>query len=301
MPAGTFDGSRLQKIDAEVDLVATKLEVPQALPLESLKASLRLHDSLLKVDPLDFGFAGGTIASRVALDARQPTLKSDVQVDLQRIRVDKLVPDSPVVAKGAGRVGATLHLAGTGNSIADAAAKANGRISATIVNGKISNLLDAASGLNGGKVITLLAGGDKDIIVRCGGVVFDVKEGRGKSTLFLIDTEQTQVLGSGSFDLENERFDLTVAPKPKEFGLLSLRTPVRLYGTFKQPDFQIVKGPLLARAGAALALAAATPVAALVPLIETGPGEDSNCATVDRNVKGAVEQASTKPKQVPRK
>ena len=46
---------------------------------------------------------------------------------------------------------------------------------------------------------------------------------------------------------------MTVAPKPKEVGLLSLRTPVRVYGSFKQPDFEIVKGPLAARLGAALA------------------------------------------------
>lgn len=301
LPAGTFDGSRLQKIDAEVDLVATKLVVPDALPLESLNASLRLHDAMLKVAPLDFGFAGGTIASRVTLDAREPTLKSDVRIDLQRIRVDKLVPDSPVVAKGAGRVGATLQLKGTGNSIADAAAKADGHIAATVVNGRISNLLDAASGLNGGKVLALLAGGDKDIVIRCGGVAFDVKGGRGRSTLFLIDTEQTQVLGSGGFDLENERFDITVAPKPKEVGLLSLRTPVRLHGSFKQPDFEIVKGPLLARVGAAIAMAAATPFAALIPLVETGPGEESNCAGIDRAVKDAVKQAGAKPNRVPAK
>lgn len=301
LPAGTFDGSRLQKIDAEVDLVATKLVVPDALPLESLNASLRLHDAMLKVAPLDFGFAGGTIASRVALDARESLLRSDVRIDLQRIRVDKLVPDSPVVAKGAGRVGATLQLKGTGNSIADAAAKADGRIAATVVNGRISNLLDAASGLNGGKVLALLAGGDKDIVIRCGGVAFDVKGGRGRSTLFLIDTEQTQVLGGGGFDLENERFDITVAPKPKEVGMLSLRTPVRLHGSFKQPDFEIVKGPLLARVGAAIALAAATPFAALIPLVETGPGEESNCAGIDRAVQGAVEQASPGRKRVQRK
>lgn len=276
-----------------------KLVVPQALPLESLNASLRLHDAMLTVAPLDFGFAGGTIASRVALDAREPTLKSDVQIDLQRIRVAQLVPDSPSIAKGAGRVGATLHLTGTGNSIADAAAKANGRIAATVVNGRVSNLLNAASGLNGGKVLALLAGGDKDIVIRRGGVVFDVKAGRGTSSLILLDTEQTQVRGSGGFDLENERFDITVAPEPKEFGLLSLRTPVRLHGSFKQPDFEIVKGPLAARAGAALALAAATPPAALIPLIETGPGEESNCAAIDQAVKGATAQANTVLKRTP--
>ncbi|MGJ7506094.1 AsmA family protein [Variovorax sp. GT1P44] len=291
LPAGSFDGSRLQKIDAEVTLVATKLVVPEALPLESLKASLQLHDSMLKVAPLDFGFAGGTIASRVALDAREPTLKSEVQIDLQRVRVDQLAPDTKAIAKGAGRVGATLRLKGTGNSIADAAAKADGRIAATVVNGRISNLLDAASGLNGGKVLALLAGGDKDIVIHCGGVAFDVAGGRGKSTLFVIDTEQTQVLGTGSFDLEHERFDMTVAPKPKEVGLLSLRTPVRVHGSFKQPEFEIEKGPLVARAGAIAALAALNPIAALVPLIEPGPGENTNCGAIRQTVAGATQQA----------
>jgi AsmA family protein len=108
---------------------------------------------------------------------------------------------------------------------------------------------------------------------------------------FVVDTEQTQVLGEGWFDLAHERFDITVAPKPKQVGLLSLRTPVRVYGSFKQPDYEIVKGPLLARAGAMVALAATAPVAALVPLVETGPGQDTDCAKVQRTVAGAAAQA----------
>ncbi|MDM0111011.1 AsmA family protein [Variovorax sp. J22R133] len=300
LPAGTFEGSRLQKIDAEVDYSAVKLQVPDTLPLESLKASLRLNDSIMKIAPLDFGFAGGTIASRVMLDAREPTIKTDLQVDLQGIRVDKLIPDSQTLAKGAGRFGATLHLTGTGNSIAEAAAKANGRIATMVVNGKVSNLLDAASGLNGGKVIALLAGGDKDIVINCGGAVFDVKSGKGKSSLFVVDTEQTQVLGDGWFDLERERFDMTIAPKPKDFGILSLRTPVRVYGSFKNPEFEIVKGPLMARAGAAIALAVTVPIAALLPLIETGPGENTNCGAVDQKVGSATKKATApKPQRRP--
>ena len=61
---------------------------------------------------------------------------------------------------------------------------------------------------NGEKVLPLLLGGDKDIVIRCGGVAFNVVDGRGKSTLIVIDTEQTQVLGTARFDLANERFDL---------------------------------------------------------------------------------------------
>ena len=297
LPAGTFEVSRLQEIDADVDLQATRLKVPKGLPLESLKASLRLNDAVMKLDPVDFGFAGGTLAGRATLDARAPTIKSDLAVDLQGFRLGQFVPKDSMIAKGAGRVGATLRLSGTGNSIADAAAKSNGRIAMTVVNGRISNLLDAASGLNMGKVITLLVGGDKDIGINCGGAVFDVKDGRGQSSLFVIDTEQTQVLGDGWFNFGDERFDLTVAPKPKHAGLLSLRTPVRVYGSFSRPDYELKKGPLVARGAAVAALSAVGPLAPLVALIELGPGEDTDCGKVRQQTQGEAKQATTSRKR----
>lgn len=293
LPAGKFDGSRLQKIDADVDYQAARLEVPSTLPLESFRFSLRLHDSVLKMAPLEFGFAGGTIASNVMLDARQPTLSSEIQVNFKRIQIAKLVPDQEKLAQGAGQLGGVVKLKGRGNSIADAAAKADGTIQLAVADGRISNLIDAVSGLNGGKVIQLLIGGDKTIAVNCGGVAFDVVGGQGKSTLMVIDTEQTQILGTGTFDLAQERFAIRVEPMPKKPGILSLRTPVRAGGTFKHPEFQIEKGPLLARAGGAIALAVTAPLAALLPLVETGPGTDTNCGKVQQSAGAALGQANS--------
>ena len=295
LPAGKFDGSRFQKIDAEVNYSAARIEVPRALPLESLQASLRLKDAVLDIAPLDFGFAGGTIASRIGLDARQPTISADVQVNFNSVRIDKLVPKQQTLAQGAGQLGGVIKLTGRGNSIADAAAKANGTIQLAVANGRISNLLDAASGLNGGKIIQLLVAGDKTILVNCGGVAFDVKNGQGKSTLMVVDTEQTQILGTGTFDLAQERFDVLMEPKPKRPSILSLRTPVRAFGTFKKPEFQVEKGPLLARAGGAIALAITAPIAALLPLIETGPGTSTNCGDVQRSAGAALKQARPAP------
>ncbi len=297
LPSGSFDGSRLQKIDADVDYRAARLKAPDFVPLESLRASLRLHEGVLKLAPLDFGFAGGTISSRLTLDARKPLIATDAQIDLRSIQVARLVPASAQkIAQGAGTLGARIALQGSGNSIADAAAQADGQISAAVANGRISNLIDAASGLNGGKVLALLAGGDRTIAVNCGGVVFDIKKGRGNASLFVVDTEQTQILGSGGFDLAKETFDLRVEPKPKRPGILSLRTPVRAFGTFKHPDFSLEKGPLLARLGGAIALAVvAAPLAAIVPLIETGPGENTQCARVRNEAGAAVAQARATP------
>ena len=301
LPAGSFDGSRLQKMDAEVNLEAVKLKVPVDLPFESLRASLDLKNSVLKLQPLEFGFAGGIINSQITLDARKPIINTDATVNMRRIQVAKLIPDRKTFAQGAGLMGATIQLKGSGNSIADAAAKSNGRISAAIANGRLSNLLDAASGLNGGKIITLLAGGDKTIAVNCGGMAFDVRQGIGTSSLFVIDTEQTQILGEGGFSLASERFDFKISPMPKRVGILSLRTPVRVFGNFKNPDYSLEKGPLLARIGGAIALAAVAPLAALIPLLETGPGENTNCARVASEVGGAQKQAVASAKKTPAK
>ena len=293
LPSGSFDGSRLQKIDADVSLEALQLKAPTDLPLESLKVTLHLHDAVMKLQPLDFGFAGGTIASQWTLDARKPIINTEAQVDFRRIQVAKLVPASAEkIAQGAGTLGARIKIKGSGNSIADAAAKADGEISAAVANGRISNLIDAASGLNGGKVLALLAGGDKSIAVNCGGLAFDIKNGKGTASLFVVDTEQTQILGTGGFNLADETFDMRIEPKPKRPGILSLRTPVRVFGSFKNPDFSLEKGPLLARAGGAIALAIVAPITAVLPLIETGPGENTNCARV-RNEAGTAEKQAT--------
>ncbi|MES2415628.1 MAG: AsmA family protein [Pseudomonadota bacterium] len=302
LPSGKFEGGRLKAIDAEVDYTATSLKAPTALPVESMKFSFKLNNAIAKLTPLEFGFAGGKIISEVTIDAQQEkALRSIFNVDFRNIKVDKLFPAMPDVAKGVGELGAQIRLSGTGNSIAETAANANGSVTAAIANGRISNLLDAIAGLNGGKVISLFVGGDKDIAVNCGAIVFAVADGIGRSQLMVVDTEQTRIDGSGTFSLKEEEFDITIAPKPKKPGILSLRTPVHLYGSFRHPEFGLDKGKLVLRAGAATALALVNPVALLLPLIETGTGTSTNCAQVLAPVQGAQQQASATGSALPKK
>ncbi len=278
LPRGKFEGRRLKSIDAEVDYSAASLKAPRALPVENMKFSFRLHDAVATLTPLEFGFAGGRIVADVMIDARQEhALRSLFNVDFRNIKVAKLFPTLPSAAKGVGQLGAQIRLSGNGNSIADAAANANGSVTAAIANGR--------------KVISLLVGGDKDIALNCGGMAFTVKDGIGQSQLFVIDTAQTRIDGSGSFSLKDEHLDIVIVPKPKRPGILSLRTPVHLFGSFRHPDFGLDQGRLALRAGAAVALALVNPLTALIPLIETGPGQDTDCARLLAPVQGAKQQA----------
>jgi uncharacterized protein involved in outer membrane biogenesis len=301
LPSGKFEGGRLKAIDAEVDYSAASLKAPSALPVENMKFSFRLHDAVARLTPLEFGFAGGRIVSDITIDARQDkALRSEFNVDFRNIKVAQLFPTMPNIAKGVGELGAQIRLKGTGNSIADAAANADGSVSAAIANGRISNMLDAIAGLNGGKALGLLITGDKDIAVNCGGAYFGVKDGIGSSQLFVIDTEQTRVDGSGTFSLRDEVFDMNVVPRPKKPGILSLRTPVHLYGSFRHPEFGLDKGKIALRAAATIGLALLNPLTALLPLIETGGGKETDCRALLAPVQGAQLQAKSKATSAPK-
>jgi AsmA protein len=300
LPAGRFEADRLRQIDADFRLQAHRVKGLASVPLEDFDGTLRLRDAVLKLDGLKLGVAGGTLLGRATLDARDgETLHSHVQTELRGLQLDQLLKGESALAKGAGSVSMKAELRGSGNSIADAAAKADGQIAATMSEGRVSNLLDAASGLALGRVLALLVTGDREIPLNCGATVFEVQKGKGQTTLFVLDTAQTQVIGAGAFDLAQEVFALHVEPKPKKKGLLSLRTPIDIKGTFSRADVVLDKKPLLARAGAALALAVVNPFAALLPLIETGPGKDTPCASVMREAEAAKQKSSAPSASAP--
>jgi uncharacterized protein involved in outer membrane biogenesis len=143
--------------------------------------------------------------------------------------------------------------------------------------GRISTLLDAETSLNGGKILAVLLGGDKEIAIRCAALAIDFRDGVGRSRTVLFDTEETRTDGSGTIDLRAEQFDFVLRPEAKRPAILSLRAPVRLNGSFRHPQLSVDKQVVLARAGGALVLAAINPFAAFLPLLEKGSGEASRC------------------------
>jgi uncharacterized protein involved in outer membrane biogenesis len=157
----------------------------------------------------------------------------------------------------------------------------------------------AAIDLDGAKLIKLLFTGDKNVPVRCGVIDFDIEKGMMKNKTFVFDTTETILLGEGQISLVDESIGMKLSPEPKDPSVLSLRTPVHIAGTFKDP--LIYPDKILAvRIGAAVLLGVfATPLASLIPLIETGPGEDANCRALMASVKSS--QPSIKKNALPAK
>jgi AsmA family protein len=86
----------------------------------------------------------------------------------------------------------------------------------------------------------------------------------------VIDTSDTAIWVEGSLSLASEELALRAVVMPKDFSPLTLRSPLRVTGTFADPSVSIDKAPLGKKLGTAFLLALANPLAALIPLIDGG-------------------------------
>jgi hypothetical protein len=120
----------------------------------------------------------------------------------------------------------------------------------------------------------------------------------GAVQVLVLDTDESRIDGSGGINLGSEQFDITLDPRPKKPGILSLRGPVHIYGTFRNADFRVT-GQTIGRGVGAVALGIVNPLLALIPLIETGPGQNADCQAVLAPFAGALKQSGKKVADAP--
>ena len=299
-PDHPFNLEKLNSMDGDVKLAATHLRLPEQVPLENFKVHAKLDAGVLNLDPMTFGFAGGDIVSKVVLDARNDPIAADISADFKRVKLSELLPTLDKVKQSGGSLGAQVRLKGRGNSVAAMMGTANGTVAAGMAGGRVSELAVWLVNLNGGELIPLLFGGDRPTPVRCAAAAMDVNGGVGTIGMFVFDTEESRITADGNVDFRNERLDVTLRPEAKKPGLLSIRGPIHIHGPFRKPAFAVAPQSI-ARGVGAIALGLVNPLLALVPLVETGGGQDANCAAVLAPVKGALAQSGKSAAEAPAK
>jgi uncharacterized protein involved in outer membrane biogenesis len=298
LPVEKFHTEKWKVLDADVHFSADRIVKTAQLPLSKLKTHLTMNDGVLRLNPLDFGMAGGTVNSNVILDGSgkvgKDSIKATLDATARNIEVKQLFPQIQKIQQAtAGDIYAQAKLTATGDSVAEMLAKSNGEVKGLVSQGVVSKLLLEEAGLNVGNVIITKLFGDKQVQLNCLASDLDVKNGVATTNTFVLDTEEAIVDINGWVNLSNEQMDLRVKPETKALRLFTLRTPFYVRGTFKKPDLQLDKKVLALKGGAAVALAVvAAPAAALLPLINTGPGRDSPCAKL-------LAQAGAKPQAPP--
>lgn len=276
LPDTPYNLGKLRSMDADVRLRAQRINAP-SLPLDDMDAHLFLDDGLLRLDPLNFGVAGGDIRSTVRMDARRPQIATTLKASVRRVQLGQLFPDAKLAEQASGGIGGEIDLTGNGNSIAAMLGSSDGNVAVGMGKGHVGNLIMELAGLDVAESLKFLFTGDKQIPLRCAFADFGVKDGLMDSRALAVDTTDTLIIGEGTVNLKNEQMDLLLRPRPKDISILALRSPLRIDGTFKDPGFRPDFKALGLRGAIALALGSIAPPAALLATFEPGPGKDSNC------------------------
>lgn len=276
LPATPYDLSKLRAMDAQVRWRAQRINAP-SWPLDDMDASLKLEDGLLQLDPLNFGVAGGDIRSTIRMDARNAVIATHLKAGIRGIRLDRLFPDATLAKQASGAIGGELDLRGRGNSVAAMLGSADGSVGVGMGRGHVGNLIMELAGLDIAESLKYLITKDRQIPVRCIFGDFGVQDGVMQSRALAFDSTDTIIVGEGTISLKNETLDLLLRPRPKDRSILSLRSPLRIAGTFKDPSFRPDFKALGVRGAIAVALGSIAPPAALLATFEPGPGKDSDC------------------------
>ncbi|MDP1613965.1 MAG: AsmA family protein [Sulfuritalea sp.] len=285
LPDLPFKTDRWDSVDAEVTLKAKTFRHARDLPLEDLTAHLSLRDSVLTLDPLDFGVAGGQLNAVISLDGRSDPILAHARIKARKIQLAKVFPTAALGTNSIGQINGDFDLAGKGNSVRRMLANSSGKVDLVVAGGKISKLMMEKAGLHLWEILELKMSGDRLVVLRCAVAGFDVRQGNMKANALVFDTEVTTIVGTGSIDLGEEKLDLTLNQKTKYTSPVALRSPIYVRGSFASPTVGVDKGRVAVRALGALALGLVNPLLTLIPLIDAGPGKDSDCGELVREAR----------------
>ena len=297
LPTATLDLVKLKAMNADVIYSALDIRHVEQLPLDKGSVRVLLNNGVLRLEPLALGVAGGSLAGQITIDVNVVPATFDTKFDLRGVQLNKLFPKIENTKSSFGKVSGQVGLKGRGNSMAQMLGSASGDVAILMGKGELSNILLEYMGLDGGEVIKFFLRGDRNVELRCAAAAFEVNQGLMASKVILLDTSDTVINGSGQISLANETLDLVLKPEPKDKSILSLRSPLKIGGTFAAPTAGPDKAALAGRAGLAIALGVINPLLALLATIETGPGQDADCSAalgVAANPKATAQVAPLK-------
>ena len=299
LPGRPFDLKVLRVMDANVliDIADVDLNTSLLEPLRPLHAHLQLVGGVLTLRDLDARTADGRLRGDMALDGRTSKALWSANVRWDGVRLERWIQQDrkagvpPFVS---GRLNGRANLKGEGRSTAEILATLKGTARTELQGGAVSHLLVEAGGLDLAQALGVLFKGDDALPVQCAVADLVAQDGLFRPRVMVLDTTDSSVWVDGSLSLANETLDLRAVVMPKDFSPLTLRTPLRVTGSFSNPEVSVEKGPLGLKLAGALLLGLLNPLAALIPLID--PGDADAARQGAAGCRGLMQRHAAKPR-----
>jgi uncharacterized protein involved in outer membrane biogenesis len=176
---------------------------------------------------------------QLKIDARKeiPAVDLDVRITgLQLGQYPRKGTGPPAIE---GPLDVRAKLTGHGKSMHEAAASAEGTVTATLRGGTVRDSFAELTGIDLRGLGLLLSKNMKDVPVRCGVASFQAHGGTLTAQNLVLDTEPVLIAGEGVAHLDTETLDFVLRGYPKSVRFLQLRSPILIGGTLKHPSVGI--------------------------------------------------------------
>ncbi len=275
LPDRPFDLAALRAMDANVliDIGEVDLHTQLLQPLKPLQTHLQLQAGVLRLDKLLARTADGQLQGSLALDGRTDTAVLTTDLRWDGVRLERWLQQTRTQGQPpyvSGQLQGRAVLTGRGRSTAEILASLQGTLRTQLRNGAVSHLGVELAGLDLAQGLGMLFKGDDALPVQCAVADLVATGGVFRPKVMVVDTADSALWVDGSLSLAREAMDLRLVVVPKDFSPLTLRTPLKVQGTFAKPALSLEKGPLGTKIGAAVLLGLVNPLAALLPFIDIG-------------------------------
>lgn len=280
LPTAPISIPRLRAADIHLRYKANSI-IGEGIPFDSLEANLDIEDGTIRLHPVQFGIGQGRLGGEFLLVPQENgALRAKGEIELRRVDISRLMQAAG--SRGAGSLGGVGRIDATGRSLSDMLGHGDGALTLVAVGGELSSLLVDLSGLQFGNALLSALGIPARTKIECLIGDFTLRRGQLTTRSLLLDTDSHVVNGTGSADLGKETLDWQLRTASKRFSVGSLATPIGITGTFKNPSIMPDVGELAVRGGAAAGLGILFPPLALLPTIQLGVGENSDCERLAR-------------------
>jgi uncharacterized protein involved in outer membrane biogenesis len=234
----TPDPSALRSMDGAVRFRARHVQVAR-VTLETVSAKMTIDRGRLAVTPLSADVLDGKLNVQLKIDARKEIPAVDLDVRITGLQLGQYARKGTGPPAIEGPLGLRVNLMGRGKSMHEAAASAEGTVTATLPSGTVRESLAELTGIDLRGLGLLLAKNKQEVPVRCGIASFQAHDGTLTATNLVLDTEPVLIAGEGAAHLGTETLDFVLRGYPKSVRFFQLRSPILIGGTLAHPSVGI--------------------------------------------------------------
>ncbi|MDJ0948175.1 MAG: AsmA family protein [Alphaproteobacteria bacterium] len=233
-----FALAALQGLDAEVGLTLGTFVGLTNLAIEDVTARATVKQGTLRLEPMQAQVGGAPIVLTATLTGGE-TARLQAHLRLRGADLGLIVREMTGDDTLTGALDAELKLSGTGRSVAEVMASANGFATLLSREGQVRSTFFDFLSADVVDAIKPWAPPRAPTRLRCAVMRFDIRDGIGRSKVIVIDSSRATVVGEGVINLRRETLDVLFEPSTKDLSVLSVAAlvPIRAKGRLADPTF----------------------------------------------------------------